>query len=254
MLRIPRRHALAALSAVAVLGPPAAWQAASQGTAGRGGRGGSGELWFDPTQLPSFTGTVDRYLRNPAGETDALLLREGPQVVFPPEVAEAVIRAAPPGAPLVVWGIRARKAPVITMLAFAPRSEDTPFLVERPYWRRLTAEAPPGPPRVRVAVAGKVRQPFFSPQGDPVGAILEDGTVVMLPAVPTPEGSGGGGGSNVLPLLRAGATLAAEGWGVAEGERRALMADRIGEDAQSLRPLSAGDAPPAPAATSPGRP
>src|SRR3712207_9536353 len=33
-------------------------------------------LWFDPTQLPSFTGTVERYLINPRGEVDRLLFRD----------------------------------------------------------------------------------------------------------------------------------------------------------------------------------
>lgn len=201
----------------------------------------AGGPWFDPTQLPSFTGTVDRYLPNPSGAVDALLFREGPQIVFPPEIADAVRHVAPPGSGLVVWGIRARKAPVITMLAFAPRPDETPFLVERPYWRRHAAETM-AESRVRLAVAGRVRQPFFSPQGDPVGAVLEDGTVVMLP----PAAAGTDAAVRAAQaLLRPGATLAAEGWGIAEGERRALHADRIGEDAGSLRTLAPAEAPPA---------
>ena len=76
-------------------------------------------LWFDPTQLPSFTGTVDRFLPTPEGYVDRLVFKEGPQIVFPPDAFEAVEQVAPKGQKLVVWGIRARTAPVITMLAFA---------------------------------------------------------------------------------------------------------------------------------------
>src|ERR1051325_7627880 len=91
-------------------------------------------LWFDPTQLPSFTGTVDRFLPNPDGHVDRLVFKEGPQSVFPPDAFEAVQHVAPKGQKLVVWGIRARTAPVITMLAFAaPDSE--PTVLDRFYWR-----------------------------------------------------------------------------------------------------------------------
>jgi len=188
----------------------------------------STDLWFDPTQLPSFTGTVERYLLNPRGETDALLFREGPQVVFPPDVAEAVRQAAPPGRPVIVWGIRARGAPVITMLAFAPTTEATPVVVERFYWRLSGRFAPESGRRVRFA--GTVRQPYFSPQGEVAGAILEDGTVILLPQ---------GGAEGFRDLLRTGAKLAAEGLGQDSEAGRAVLADQLGEAAGALRPVPA---------------
>lgn len=188
--------------------------------------GRPGEIWFDPTQLPSFTGTVDRYLPNPRGETDGLVFKEGPQIVFPPDVAEAVRQAAPPGRPIVVWGIRARGAPVITMLAFAPASDQPPTVLDRFYWRlggRQPLEA-----ATHLAVSGTVKQPYYAPQGEVAGAILEDGTVVLVPQG-TAEGA--------RDLLKAGAKLAAEGMGQ-EGEAgRALLAAAIGEAPDALRPL-----------------
>ena len=54
-------------------------------------------LWFDPTQLPSFTGVVDRFLPNPDGHVDRLIFKEGPQIVFPPDAFEAVREVAPAG-------------------------------------------------------------------------------------------------------------------------------------------------------------
>lgn len=196
---------------------------------------------FDPTQLPAFTGTVDRYLANPAGETDALLFREGPQVVFPPDMAEAVRRAAPAGQPLIVWGIRAREAPVITMLAFAASQDAEPGVVDRFYWRLgggLPAQSQP------LAVAGTVRAPYFAPQGQLVGAVLEDdGTVVLLPP---------GAAEPFRNLLRAGARLAAEGRGFAGEAGRALTADRLGEAADALRPVvPPGASPSAPTESPP---
>jgi hypothetical protein len=185
-----------------------------------------GELWFDPTQLPSFTGTVERYLLNPRGETDALIFREGPQVVFPPDIATAVRQAAPPGRPIIVWGIRARTAPVITMLAFAPSSDATPTVVERLYWRLSGRQGMDraGP----VAIAGTVKQPYYAPQGDIAGAILEDGSVVLLPQ---------GAVEAFRDLLKPGAKLAAEGMGQAGEAGRAVLAARLGEAPEALRPV-----------------
>jgi hypothetical protein len=184
------------------------------------------EFWFDPTQLPSFTGTVERYLTNPRGQVDALLLREGAQVVFPPDIADVVRQAAPVGRPIVVWGIRARSAPVITMLAFAPNSDASPGVVDQFYWRLAgrTAANEAG----TLTVAGVVKAPYYAPQGEVAGAVLEDGTVITLPP---------GVGAQHPDLLRPGARLVAEGRGVASEAGRAIAAERIGESADALRPV-----------------
>jgi hypothetical protein len=195
-------------------------------------RGAAAAFWFDPTQLPAFTGTVERYLVNPRGETDALLFREGPQIVFPPEFGEAVRQAAAPGRPIIVWGIRARQAPVITMLAFAPDAEASPVVVERFYWR-LSGDGP-AEQAERLAVSGTVRAPYFTPQGEVAGAVLEDGTVVSI----RPHAA-----AELRDLLRANARIAAEGRGVAGPNGRALVAERIGADAGSLRDLPQPAAP-----------
>ncbi|TDH62579.1 hypothetical protein E2C06_10585 [Dankookia rubra] len=187
---------------------------------------GKGEFWFDPTQLPSFTGTVERYLPNPRGETDALIFREGPQIVFPPDIADAVRQAAPPGKPLVAWGIRARSAPVITMLAFAPSADAAPTVLDRFYWRLGGRQ--PLEHAAHLAVAGTVKQPYYTPQGEVAGAVLEDGTVVLVPQ---------GAAEGAKDLLKAGAKLAAEGIG-SEGEAgRALLASALGEAPGALKPL-----------------
>lgn len=195
-------------------------------------------LWFDPTQLPAFTGTVERYLANPRGETDRLVFREGPQVVFPPDMAAGVRQAAPPGRPVTVWGIRARNAPVITMLAYSANpAEMPPVMVDRLYWRFTGPEGQEHP--VTLAVAGVVKAPYYTPQGEVGGAILEDGTVVVLPAGAVPPAV-----PPLRDLLRPGQRLAAEGIGHAGEAGRALFAERIGESAETLRPVPSAAATP----------
>ncbi len=231
---ITRRQGTVGLALAAGLGWLAPRTAAAQAAA---------DFWFDPTQLPTFTGRVDRYLVNPAGETDALLFREGPQVVFPPDVAEALRRVAPAGQSLVVWGIRARRAPVITTLAFAATAETTPEVVDRFYWRLGGA---PGERAERLAVSGTVRVPYYAPQGQVAGAVLEDGTVVILAS---------GATEPFQALLRPGASLAAEGQGFTGEQGRALVAVKLGESAEALRPVTPSEQPrnPAPAPEAPRR-
>jgi hypothetical protein len=219
-------------AALALLAAAAPGRVRAQGGVPAAAQRRSSDLWFDPTQLPSFTGTVERYLPNPRGETDALMFREGPQVVFPPDVAEAVRQAAPAGRPIIVWGIRARTAPVITMLAFAPNGETTPVVVERFYWRLAGRQASEA--AVPLTAAGVVRQPYYTPQGEVAGAILEDGTVVLVPA---------GSADPFKDLLRAGQRLAAVGKGHEGPAGRALLAAELGASADALKPVAPGNPP-----------
>ena len=181
-------------------------------------------LWFDPTQLPRFTGTVERYVPSPAGGFDSLILREGVQVLFPAEIGETIRRAVPQGRPILVWGIRARSAAVITMLAWAPTAEEEPRFVERPSW--WFGAFTHG--QTRIAVHGAVRQPLYNSRGEVAGALLEDGTVIRVPAE-VAQGRG--------DLFRPGARLAATGWGVEGDGGRALAAEALGENPQAMTPL-----------------
>lgn len=193
------------------------------------------QLWFDPTQLPRFTGTVERYLPSPAGGFDSLILREGVQLLFPAEIGEAIRHAVPVGRPILAWGIRARSAPVITILAWATTPEEEPRFVERPSWWLGAARRG----QTRISASGTVRQPLYNSRGEVTGALLEDGTVVRIPVEVAAARQ---------DLLRQGARLAATGWGV-EGEGgRALVAEGLGENAQSMTPVTppSGEAGPQP--------
>ncbi len=181
------------------------------------------EIWFDPTQLPSFSGRVQRWVMNPAGEIDRVLLREGVQIVMPATDAAEVMRAAPPEAALTVWGIRARSAPVVTMLAWARGEGGTPRLVAQPAWLAATAR---GAERLRVA--GRIEMPLLNPQGEAIGVLLEGGPVVRLPRASH---------AALAELLRNGAPIAAEGPGTRRGEAVSLDAEQIGRDEAALRPV-----------------
>ncbi len=188
-------------------------------------QGGAGRLWFDPTQLPSFTGVVERYLVNPEGRTDRLLFRDGPQIIFPEHVAEGIEAGSPVGRNIVVYGIRARRAPAITMLAWT-KDGDTPVqFVDRPAWTFPEYRAGDQ----QLEVEGEVRAPLLSAQGDAIGAILDDFTVVRVPlGVATALGDRLGAGRRLAAVGR-GATVANKG--------RSLDAERIGEARNRLEAL-----------------
>jgi hypothetical protein len=189
--------------------------------------GSGGRLWFDPTQLPSFSGVVDRYLLTPEGKTDRLLFREGPQVLFPDHVADEIMAAVPPGQSIVVYGIRSRRAPAITLLAWAKDSGTQPRFVDRPSWTFPEYRAADE----RLEVSGTIRAPLYTPQGDVIGAVLDEGVVIRLPAgVATAMGD----------RLSVGRMIAASGRGATvENRGKALDADRIGESSDKLGPLPA---------------
>lgn len=180
-------------------------------------------LWFDPTQLPSYSGRLDRWISNPAGEVDRGLFREGTQFVFPPTEAEALMGAIRRGEGIAVWGIRARAAPVVTLLAWAKSDSDPPALIERPAWY---ADTRPG--TQRMTLSGRVQAALLTPQGENMGVILAEGGAIRL-SVDQHKALGG----KVAP----GETVAAEGLGTRRGDLVAIDAQRLGKDENSLEGL-----------------
>jgi hypothetical protein len=212
-----RRTALVTGLAILVAGPVPVWGQESR----------SNRLWFDPTQLPSFTGVVDRYLLTPEGKTDRLLFREGPQVIFPEHVADEIMAAVEPGRSIIVYGIRARRVPAITLLAWAKDSSVAPRFVDRPAWSFPEFRAADE----RLEVSGTIHSPLYTPQGDVIGAILDEGVVIRFPVdIAAALGD----------RLNTGRPIAATGRGATvEGRGKALDADQIGETPDKLGPLPA---------------
>lgn len=182
-------------------------------------------MWFDPTQLPSFSGRLERWLFNPAAEVDRALLREGVQILFPPSEAEAIMAAVGPDQNFTAYGIRARTAPVVTMLAWARNSTEPATFVAQPSWY---ANERPG--ITELNVMGKVRAPLLNPQGDSMGVITEEGSVIRLtPATHQALGD----------RLRPGEIVAASGLGARWDDRTSLDAVRFGQALERLEPLPA---------------
>lgn len=212
------------LPATWLCGRSASAQSVPAGVAASGSLSQPSALWFDPTQLPSYNGRLERWVADPSGAVARGLLREGTQFVFSASEAEGLMLAIAPGAPIWVWGIRARNAPVVLMLAWG-RSEAQPAnFVERPAWF-INQEAGHEPLRL----SGRILCPLLTPRGEGMGVILEEGGSIRLPvAVHRALGD----------LLKVGEPIAAEGRGTRRDGVVALDATAIGREAARLQPVT----------------
>jgi len=181
-------------------------------------------LWFDPTQLPSYSGRLERWLLSPDGAVTRALFREGTQVIFPAEEAEALMAAVKQDETLVAYGVRARTAPVVIMLAWARSDSEPANFIASPSWFASEARG-----REEIALRGKVRAPLLSPQGEAMGVILEDGGVIRLPP----------GVYDRLDWLKPGAEAAAAGLGTRREAMAALDAARLGPTPERMEDVPA---------------
>ena len=69
--------------------------------------------WIAPDYLPRTEGTVDRFLINPHGEIDGILLAGDLEVHVPPHLGGEIRAVVQPGAAIAVYGVRPRHAGMI---------------------------------------------------------------------------------------------------------------------------------------------
>lgn len=177
-----------------------------------------------------LNGTVSRWLLNPGGEVDGILLRDGTQVSFAPHLSANVVQAFKPGDAIQVTGWRAPNAPVVRATGLVATASGVRIVDTPP-----AAGAQPPQPREpgalsAMSASGRVTQMLYSDRGDARGVILDDGTIVRFP----PHA-----GVAMAPLLRTGSTVHARGWGSRNAQGHALEATAIGDSASTMRELFA---------------
>lgn len=183
--------------------------------------------WLDPDHLPEITGTVDRFLINPHGAVDGMLLADGTEVHFPPHLSAQLLAAVKPGAQVWIRGVRPRGVEMFAAVA-----------LETADGKQVTDDGPPkdqdGPKkpssdiREPMGVEGIVRRVLHGPKGEPRGALLEDGRIVRIP----PHAA-----AALNDKLTPGRRLAARGDGVTNPLGTVVAAKSIGASLTALRPL-----------------
>jgi len=192
----------------------------------------------------SVSGAVERFMLNPNGDVDGLWLRDGTQVGFPPHLSTEIKAAVRAGDTVVVQGFRLGNLPVLQVSSI--RSGRTGReVVDRP----PTFGAPPPPPiagqLTPLQADGKIQRLVYGPAGEVNGALVSDGTVVRMPPHLALQ---------FADLLRVGAPLSANGFGVATPDGRAIEATQLGPDRSSLRALFTAPRPNGPLPPPPGAP
>jgi len=190
-----------------------------------------------------ISGTIARFLVNPSGDVDGVLLSDHTQVGMPPGLGVALANKAKKGDRITATGFRVGSLPLLqaeSITAGSLRLTDTP---------PAAPAVPPVPPPLQPMDAhGRVAQALYGPRGDINGALLDEGSIVRMP----PPAAARAG-----ELIRPHAPLSVKGFGVTTPYGRAIQATAVGATPGSEQPVAMppqpGPMPPPPPAPPAGR-
>jgi hypothetical protein len=188
---------------------------------------------LDPPSMdkpPVADGIVDRYLLNPRGEVNGLLLRDGSQMHVTLRAAQDLTKAIQPGDRIRVHGRRVSDSPLVKPDVIINVTDGRSFTV--PY--RLDLPMPPreeGRTVTEMHAAGTIQVLLYDHLKDVVnGALLSDGTQVRLP----PDV-----GDHFHSSLQQNMDVEVRGYGTTTPYGSALEAIAIGRKGQPLTHLDA---------------
>lgn len=198
------------------------------------------------TATPVVTGRVQRWLVNPNGEVDGLLLADGTQVGFPPHLSSEVQGALKIGDSVEVSGWRAPNAPVVRAASLKATASGRSVADKPPVDGAKRESREPRAPRdpgalTAMNASGRVARILYTGRGDANGVLLDSGTIVRFPPHV---------GAAYASSLQPGNVIEARGWGTRGANGSALEATALGSSTETMRELFAGPGaqPPQPAA------
>jgi len=191
--------------------------------------------FYDPAQLPSFSGKVQQFTISPRGEIDGLILSDGTEVKTPPHLSTSIAYAIKPGDAVTIHGLRAAAVPLLRATSITDRTSGQTIVDVGPG---------PGPEGRRpisgtdatgmAEVRGAIRMSLHGARGEINGVLLADATVLRLP----PDAA-----SNMSSLLQPGRSIVARGNELSNPIGRVLEVRAIGSSGTDLTPI---DSPPPP--------
>jgi hypothetical protein len=191
--------------------------------------------WLDPDYLPAISGTFERFLLNPQGDADGMILTDGTQVHFPPHLSGPMCAAIPPGAQstLIIRGVRVRHGDLIAAVAIE-MADGNRILDEGPNkkgtGKDTVAKHSPSLKHRPMHAEGTVRCVLHGPKGEVRGVLLEDATSIRFP----PHEA-----ERIARLLSPGQRFAARGPGLDSALGTVIEAHEVGpslDDLQHLKP------------------
>jgi hypothetical protein len=168
----------------------------------------------------TVSGVVRRFVINPEGDVDGMLLADNTLVQFPPHIGTQVTAAFAPGATVKVNGF-AQPGGTLRASYIADANNNSRSIADQP--PPANAQRPPralaGVGLVKLDATGRVLRVTSAPRGEPDGVLLTDGTVIKL----TPPAA-----ARFANLLQPGATIAAQGYGTRNRYGESLQATAFG--------------------------
>lgn len=188
--------------------------------------------WIDPDCLPETKGNVKRFLVNPDGEIEGVILNgaaEAALVHVPPHLSTEIEARIKIGGCVGVRGVRLRATSMIAAIALIAADG-----------RTIIDHGPPGKKNEKrrkqdhrrasaqqVEAVGKTELSLYSPKGELRGALLEDDSIVRV----RPNEA-----HRFAEFLQPRASLAVRGEGIETPYGRVVKAKEIGTDLNNLTP------------------
>jgi hypothetical protein len=188
--------------------------------------------WLDPDHLPHVTAEVERFLLNPHGDVDGMILTNGIEVHSPPHLSDQIRAEIRPGNLVTVYGVRPRSADMIAAVAISNADgrrivDNGPPKDHKKRKKHVRDEATRARHR-KIEAAGFVLRALHGPKGEIRGCLLHTGTIVRFPAHEA---------DSIAELLSPGAPLAVRGEGLMTELGTVIKAKGIGASADATRSI-----------------
>jgi hypothetical protein len=182
--------------------------------------------WIDPDSLPEIHGRFERFLINPHGEPDGLILADGREVHFPPHMAGEIAPALAKGAQVKIRGVRPREGDVFAAVSL--QADGGERIEDRGPPDKHDKPKKPHAEREERTLSGRVKRALHGPKGERRGMLLESGEIVRFP----PHAA-----EDAQAFLKPGAKVCVRGKGLKTKFGEVIEAKAIGADEDSLHPL-----------------
>jgi hypothetical protein len=190
--------------------------------------------WIDPDSLSPVKSKVARFLFNPNGDADGMLLANGTEAHFPPHLSEKVLKSIQPGDAVTLYGIKPRAVDMIACIAIesakGERIDDTgpPAKAKKKGHAKKNGDADDAS-LTRVEVEDTIDRTLHGPKGEVRGVLLSSGRIVRFP----PHAADG-----ARTLLTPGAVLAVRGEARTVSATEVIEARAWGESKAHMKPLA----------------
>lgn len=142
--------------------------------------------WIDPESLSPMKSKIARFLFNPKGDADGMLLANGTEAHFSPHLSKKVLESVQLGEAVTLYGVKPRAADMIACVAIesarGERIDDTgpPDNGKKKIRAKNSGDADDAGLR-RVEIEDTVERKLHGPKGEVRGLLLSNGCIVRFP-------------------------------------------------------------------------